>query len=270
MASRLDIGPCRIHLRDAGAGRPVLLLHGLCFDGGMWQGLEDQLVGRHRLLAPDARGHGLTEWPPPQRAIDLDDLADDAARLLDRLEIARAAVVGLSMGGMVAMRLALRHPARVLALGLLSTSAEAEEPAARASYDRINEDSRGKPAAAPVVDFVLALQFSAGFRARAPEAVAGWRQRLLSAADPDGLYQVARAVIRRDSILPRLAELAIPALVLAPAGDTAIAPARGEAIAAAIPGAELVHLPDSGHLAPIERPAEVSRILGDFLARSIR
>ena len=107
---------------------PIVLLHGLLFDGGMWRGQVEPLAALGRVIVFDGPGHGKSE-PPPR--FTMEEHADALFDAFGELGIARAVVVGLSWGGMVAMRLALQHPVKVAGLALLDTSAERQTLAGR-------------------------------------------------------------------------------------------------------------------------------------------
>ena len=101
----------------------IVLLHGLLFDGGMWRAQVEPLAAIGRVLVFDGPGHGRSEAPPP---FSLEDHCEALTDALTALGVDRAVLVGLSWGGMVAMRVAIQHPARVAALALFDTSADAE------------------------------------------------------------------------------------------------------------------------------------------------
>src|SRR3954447_12025991 len=115
---------------DVGAGACVVLIHGHPFDRSLWQPQVDALATVFRVVAPDLRGFG--ESPVTPHTVSMRAYADDVEELLARLDIDRAAVVGLSMGGLVAMELATVHPERYWAVGLVTTTVEPVSPAERA------------------------------------------------------------------------------------------------------------------------------------------
>jgi pimeloyl-ACP methyl ester carboxylesterase len=114
---------------EAGAGPAVVLIHGHPFNRSMWAPQVAALSDGYRVIAPDLRGYG--DSPVTPGTVPMSQLAADVAALLDRLGAARAAVVGLSMGGLVAMELAIADPARWWALGLVATTAQPPGPGAR-------------------------------------------------------------------------------------------------------------------------------------------
>src|SRR6478672_2300392 len=107
------------HYDDLGRGTPVVLVHALGLNTGMWGLQTPVLAQRYRVISYDVRGHGLT--PYSGGAVSIESLADDLLELVDHLELERVAVVGISMGGMISQAFASAHPERVFALALLST-----------------------------------------------------------------------------------------------------------------------------------------------------
>ena len=263
MSSRLiDVGGYSILVYEQGEGPTLVFAHSLTFDSAMWQSVADQLSGRFHVVRIDLPGHGGSGTPG--EVFTLEDIADDVDKVLGVMGIEGAVWAGHSMGGMVGMRLAIRHPSRLRAMALLNTSAEAEIEGARDMFHYVNERSRGKPSDKATVDFVLQLMFSARFLASEPERVAPYRKLLFEPPDAEGTYRAARAVIWRDSVLDQLAAVDMPTLVVTGNGDTAVPASFGETIAAAICGSRLLALDDCGHLSPEERPVEVARALTTF------
>ncbi len=246
--------------QEAGQGDPpVLFIHGYPLDRALWAAQLDGLR-HHRLLAPDLRGFGDSVVGNPP-AVSIDAHADDLAALLERLAIPRAVVVGLSMGGYVALAMAERHRDRLAGLVLIDTRAGADDATGRAGRDAAIATIR---------------------EGRAREVVRGLAGRLFAADTPsadrdpviarmegvpaDGLVAALEAMRDRPdrrSLLPRLAGL--PTLVVVGSDDRITPPAEARAMAGAIPGAELVEVEGAGHLAPVERPDTVNEALQRFL-----
>lgn len=258
----IDIGDgCRLFIREEGKGFPIVLGHSLTFDHEMWEHQLARLAQKYRVIGVDFRGHGKTSNPYGE--ITLDTLADDLARLVDHLQVERVGYCGLSMGGMVGMRLALRHPAKIAALALLNTTAEAEPDEVRVMYDKVNESSRfGEPNEATIA-FVLQLMFSESFRQSHPEVTSKFHHKLRH-PNQEGTYWVARAVIHRESILDAIARIAAPTLVVVSDADNAVPSIYGENIAKQIPGASLERIRGSGHMTAVERADEVTSLLEAF------
>ena len=250
-----------LHCTDSGGrGEAVLLAHAIGFDRRMWDDLAAALAPRHRVIAIDARGHGKS--PLPSRPWSLADMADDAARLLDRLGIARAHWVGLSMGGMVGQAFALAHAERLAKLVIAnSTSSYGSE--GRGMWDeRIRNVSDGGLAA--IRESVAARYFSPAFRAAHPDVVDRVMGRFLET--PAQGYLGCCEAIRELDYLDALARIRAPTLVIAGDLDPGTPPAMSKAIADRVPGARLAVIPGASHLSAVEKPAQFAALVCDFLA----
>jgi 3-oxoadipate enol-lactonase len=255
-----------LHYDDDGPrdGPAVVLLHSLLCDRTMWGPVAADLARTHRVLSLDLRGHGRSS--PASSLYSLETQCDDLPALLDAAGVARATLVGLSWGGMLAMRAALYHPTRVLALGLFDTSAEPEHPIDRARFVAMASAFRAVGLLPAIEAEVNRRMFCDGFLARSPGEV----QRLngqIRGASREGLFQGTLAVATRGDLLPQLSAVAVPTLVVVGDEDRATPPARAERIADAIPGATVERLRGTGHLAAIEQPALVTLALRAFFDR---
>jgi 3-oxoadipate enol-lactonase / 4-carboxymuconolactone decarboxylase len=225
----------------------------------MWDPQVRALRDRFRLLRYDTRGHGRSEVV--DRPTSIEELADDLAGLLDALGIAKAHLVGLSLGGMTGQALALRHPDKLESLVLLATSAylpPAEAWTERAATVR----SKGM---ATIADTVMSRWFTRAFRERAPAIVAAIRERFV-ANDANG-YAICCEAIRDMDLRPAIGAVRTPTLILAGADDPATPVAMMEDIRARISDAEMIIVPRTAHLLNIERPEIVNAHLAAFLAR---
>ncbi|WFE27384.1 3-oxoadipate enol-lactonase [Solwaraspora sp. WMMD791] len=236
-------------------GAPVVLLaNSLGSTRAMWDPQVPVLTDAGlRVLRFDTRGHGRSPVPPGPYT--LDDLGADVLALLDRLELDRVHVVGLSLGGMIGMWLAARAAARVDRLVLCCTSpllGPAQAWVERAATVR----AHGTGA---VADAVAARWFTPGFAARRPEVVAAARD-MIAATPPEG-YAGCCAAIERMDLTGLLGSITAPTLVIAGADDPATPPAHGATIAAGIPGATLRIVDDAAHLATVEQPDVTSRLI---------
>lgn len=223
----------------------------------MWDAQTAALSGPYRCLRYDTRGHGrsaVVEHPA-----GIDDLAGDLAGLLDALEIPKAHVVGLSLGGMTAQAFALAHPDRLLSLTLMATAAHL--PPAEAWEQRAATVCRDGMAA--IADAVIARWFTPPFAEAFPERVASVRDRFLE-LDPRG-YAACCRVIRDMDLRGDIGSITAPTLIVAGADDPATPVALMEDIRASITDSELVVLPRAAHLLAIERADRVNRHLLGFL-----
>src|SRR5215204_5151376 len=221
----------------------------------MWDAQARALSDRYRCLRYDTRGHSRSQVL--DQPITIEDLADDLAGLLDALGVETAHIVGLSLGGMTAQALGVRHPERALSLTLMATSAYLPQ-----GWDERAATVRAHGMGA-IMDAVLARWFTPDFAAASPEAVAPLRARFLE-NDPRG-YAACCEAIRDMDLRSSNAELRAPTLIIAGADDPATPVAMMEDIRSRVPQAELVVLPQAAHILSIERPEAVNRHLAAFL-----
>src|SRR3989442_14770748 len=253
--------PIDLHYGIEGpSGAPVLVLsHALGLSMAMWDPQVAALSREFRVVRYDHRGHGGS--PVPAGPYRIEDLGRDVARLLDRLDLGRVSVCGLSLGGMVGLWLGANAPERVDRLVVCCTAARMpwpEDYAARARLVR----AQGMAA---VADTVIGRWFTPAFLTGRPDLVAGIKARLL-ATPPEGNSATCGALAAMDlrNDLPRIPA---SALVMAGAEDQSTPPEHAEEIARRIPAAELVVIPDAAHLANVEQPEEVTkRILSHLRA----
>ncbi len=260
MTSGLDIHFGIDEAEGASAGM-VVLAGSLGSTAAMWEPQVGPLAECFRVVRYDTRGHGRSPVPPgPYR---IDDLADDLLRLLDRLEVDRAHLVGLSLGGMTAMRVAARNPDRVDRLAVLCTSAllgPAEDWRDRASM--VLSDGT-----AAIADRVVGRWFTDEFAHGNPLIIDSHRSMI--ASTPPGGYAGCCLAIAEMDLRADLAAIAAPTLVIAGAQDPATPPEQLQAIAAGIAGARFEILDPGAHLVSAERPDAVNRLLLEHLAGEV-
>lgn len=251
--------PERLHAELSGPpdGPPVLLGGSLGSDAGMWE-RQAPLAARHRLIAFDHRGHGRSPVAPPP--YEIGDLGADVLAVMDRLGIARAAYVGLSLGGMVGIWLAAHAPERVTKLVLVCTAAYLPPPAAWRERAAAVLDA-GSPE--PIADAVVDRWLTPGGAAREPGVRA--RLRATLAATDATAYAACCGAIERMDLRGDLGRIAAPTLVVSGAEDQAAPLARQAEIAAGIPDARHEVIPHAAHLAAVEQPAAVNQLIGAFL-----
>jgi len=247
------------HRIDGPAGAPVVVLSGsLGSTMEMWDDQMPALAG-YRVVRYDHRGHGGSPVPPGPYTIA--ELGDDALALLDRLGIERCTWVGLSLGGMVGMALAVRAPERFERLVLACTTA------GPVPWDLWTERAAAVRAGGTGTMVESGLE-----RWLTPDAPAATRERLramLGATPPEG-YAACCEAIRGHDVSARLGEIRAPTLVIAADGDPSTPPAELARIRDGIPGARMVLLEHARHLANIERPEAFDRALTGFLDDGMR
>lgn len=237
---------------------PVLLLgNSVGTTPRVWDAQFPVLAKHFRVVRFDHRGHG-TSWAPPG-PWSIADLGRDVLDLLDELGIERASFAGLSIGGMVGIWLAAHAPARIDRLVLMCTSAHLDAESAwrqRAATVR----SSGM---AVIADAVVARWFTPGFAARRPNVVDEFTE-MLAGIPPQGYAGCCEALATVD-LRADLAAVRAPTLVVSAACDLAIPPAHGRRIADAIGGSRFVVVDDAAHIAPVEQPDRLTRVLLDHL-----
>ncbi len=255
------MSPVELYCADSGGGgEPVLLAHAIGCDHRMWEDVTAALASRHRVVAIDARGHGRS--PVPRRPYSLAAMADDAVRVLDRLGIERAHWVGLSMGGMVGRAFALSHPGRLGKLVLANTTGS-YGPDGRASWDqRIRLVREGGLAA--IRDLVAERYFSQAFLAQHRDVVERVMGRFLE-TPVEGYLGCCEAIRELDSA-GSLEAIRAPTLVVAGELDRGTPPAMSRAIAERVPNARMAVIAGASHLSAVEKPAEFTALVRDFLA----
>lgn len=248
-----------LHYTVTGAGPPLVLAHALGCDSGMWDGIIGPLSERHTVMRYDGRCHGQSDTVAEPFAIE--DLVADLVRLLDDLRWPSASLVGLSMGGMVAMGLAIASPERVRKLVLANTTSRYPEAARPMWEERIRlarEEGMGA-----VADIASARLFSPAFAAASPHVVERYRSQLLS-TDARAYAECCAAVARVD-FDGALRNVQAQTLVIAGGADVAAPASMTGALASGIRGARHAVLEGAGHLSAVEGPAEFAALVRAFL-----
>jgi len=245
-------------------GEPVLFVHGLFFSAAHWRPQMDALEGEYEVVAIDLRGQHRSEAPEDQAGYGLWNQVEDVLGIINGLGIAPVHYVGLSMGGMIGMRLALTRPDVLRSLTLMDTTARAEDP------DRVDVSNTTRSLAlSGELERILAVipQSFLGeeFIAQHPDQVETWIDSLRK-GNVEGFMRALGGVIQRDDVTDRLGEIKLPTLVIHGGNDVLIELFKGEELAAKIPGARLEVIEGAGHQSNVDHPAEVARLIKDFLA----
>lgn len=236
----------------------VVLSHSLAADKSMWAPQIPVLTDRYRVLAYDHRGHGETEAAPAPYTME--QLAGDAAGLIEALDVAPVLFVGLSLGGMVGQILGGAHPKTVSALVLCDTASIMPTDIWE---ERIN-GARAQGMAA-LAQPTSERWFTAPFHEREPDIVEGIKDGI-RATPIEGYIGCSEAI--RDMDLREVRKrIAVPTLVMVGADDPATTPDAARDIVSAVPGAELVIIEEAAHLSNVEQPAAFNDALMEFLGR---
>jgi pimeloyl-ACP methyl ester carboxylesterase len=264
-AGALEVQGCRLAFHVEGAGPPIVFIQGVGVCGRGWTPQVSELRARFACLHFDNRGMGSSQ--PAGRPITVEQMADDALALMSHSGWESAHVVGHSLGGPVALDLALRHAGRVRSLSLLCTIARGAD-ATRLSWRMLSIGFRSRigPRRARRRAFMEIVMPRGAVPDSEADRVAGELAKLFGhdlADQPPIAMPQLRALRRYDATgrLPRLA--GIPTLVLSAAHDPIAPPRFGRALAASIPGARFVEFPDAAHGLPIQHAAAVNTLLAE-------
>ena len=259
----VTVNGTRMSYTDTGGdGTPVVLLHAFPLHAGMWQAQIDVLGDRYRVIAPDLKGFGGSEAPDDPEAYSMDGYADDVGGLLDELGIAKAVVVGLSMGGYVAFAFLRRHRDAIAALVLADTRAEARSPEGkeRRSAQQVQVREQGT---AGLIEGLAGALLGEATREHQPQVVA--RAKELMDNPPAGFIGGLEAMKNRPDSSGDLAGIAVPTLVIVGENDGVTPPDAARRIHEHVGGSRLVVVPGVGHLSNLESSEAFTNALEEFL-----
>lgn len=254
----------RLYVDVRGEGPPIVLWHSVLCDGQMWSTIPAELSRAHTVINVDGPGHGRSSRI--DHAYDLDDCVDAAITALDACGVDRVVWCGLSWGGMVGMRLALRCPERLRGLVLIDSNADKEVREKLPSYRVMAAITRLLGPIPLILDRIEPIFLSPHTIRTNRALVADFRRRVTS-MDRGSIRRVLDAVIfGRQDLRPRLSEITTPTLVIVGEDDIATPRSRSDDIVSRIRGARLVTIPRAGHLSAWEQPDAVREALEAFLA----
>lgn len=265
--NKIQVGGLAISLDDVGAGEPVVLIHGLACGRRMWFHQVRALRRRFRVIAYDQRGHGHTDAPADAKNYSPRHLARDLAGLLDALGIARAAIVGFSLGGGPALALATSAPHRVSRLVLADVGAGADDMWRSQWLARRWSELIDKGDTDELVADMLRSEF---FKRYAGQSRRGrcHMASLIRATPPIGLRHILTEVLAKRNSLFRmktaLSTVDVPTLILAGRHDY-VCRVSSRHLADSIPNATLEWIEDAGHMSPLENPKLFTARLEAFL-----
>jgi 3-oxoadipate enol-lactonase len=256
---------CRIFTRAVGADQSkswLVLSNSLACDHTMWTGELDWLTDTHRVLLYDTRGHGRSAEPSGR--IDLVDLVADVVAILDRHGIGTAVHMGLSMGGMTGLGLALSDTPRISAVICCNARSDAPPPFVNMWADRISRvEGQGLNS---IFDDTLARWVSPGRLADSPSEAARL-EAMFYRTSPAGYVACARALQKLD-YRRYLSRISIPALFVAGEDDVAAPADVMRDMADAVPGAQFAVVPGARHLSNIDDPAGFRAAVEPFLKQA--
>lgn len=265
--SGLDINTDRF-----GDGPQLLLLHGFTGSIGAWQGIPERLGESFGVVAIDIIGHGGTSAPGDPERYRIERAVEDLLALLDRLGIERTAVLGYSMGGRVALHLALAAPERVTSLVLESAApgiADPDQRAARVESDETLARMIEEHGLEAFIDYWESIPLFASQRSLPDEARRRQRALRLSQS-PAGLANSLRGMGAgaMEPVSDRLGEYPMPVLYLAGEHDEKYREI-GREMVSGMPDAEYREIPGAGHTIHLEQPEEYVRLVSEYLQHTV-
>ncbi len=261
----LNVNGASIYYEEQGTGpETIVFAHGLLWSGRMFDDQVNALKDRYRCITFDFRGQGQSEITAA--GYDMDSLAEDAAALIKALNCAPCHFLGLSMGGFIGQRLAIRHAELLKSLMLLETTADPEPKENVPRYRMLNFIGRWF-GLGTVANKVMPIMFGQKFLndASRSQLKALWKKRL-SDNNRIGMTRAVKGVIDREGVYEQLDSIKVPTLIIVGDQDVATVPAKAERMHERIAGSKLVVIPGAGHTSTVEEPAAVNRALEEFLS----
>ena len=263
--TRIQINNIQLSYTDTGgAGRPIVLIHGYPFNRSLWTEQIPALSDSYRVIAPDLRGFGDSD--ASQDPSTMNSLAADVALLMDHLEIPRATIGGLSMGGYVALAFYKQFASRVRALVLADTRAQADTEEAKQTRAQQAEKALSEGMAG-IADAMLPKLLTPETVSKRPEIVKFIRDMMLK-TKPEGAAAALRGMAERNDQTELLPKISVPTLIVVGAEDAITPVADSEKMHHAIRGSRLVVLDHAGHVSNVERPQQFNDALLHFLTQS--
>jgi 3-oxoadipate enol-lactonase len=249
---------------DVGSGNAVLFIHGHPFDRTMWLPQVQSLRWKYRTIAPDLRGYGESACGS-ESVYTQEKFAEDLVRLLDHLSVTRACIVGLSMGGQIAMEFVRAFPDRTAAVVLAATLPQAETPEGVTHRNRMADRLLAEGMALAGSEMLSKLIGPTSLKRRPSIATAVYR--MICATEPAGAAAALRGRALRRDYRESLTQIKTPCLIVLGTDDVYSTVDEAEMMHAAIPNSKLEIFSDIGHMPNLEDEDRFNRHLHELLAR---
>ena len=264
MASHLVNG-VRYYYEERGSGDQVIFFgHGLMYH---WRIFEPQMeyfaAKGFRCIAIDWRGQGQTEGGGTLDDYSMYRLGADAYQLLSDLGITRVHWVGVSMGGMIGLRLYPKHPELFLSFTLIDSSA-GDAPELLDGYRQMGDAYLAYGLIPPLREGLDAVFYTPKMTERHPQVLAYWHAYWTN-ADRESLYKAIIPVIDRDDVTNTISQIAVPTLILVGVEDMSTPPAKSEAMQQLIANAQLRYIDDASHMSILEQPEAITAAMAEFI-----
>jgi pimeloyl-ACP methyl ester carboxylesterase len=261
--AQLNIGGTNLAFDDNGSGRPLILLHGYPFNRTLWDGQVAALKNNYRVITPDLRGFGESEGSAEAATMAL--MAQDVAGLMDALDIPRAIVGGLSMGGYVVLAFYKQFSNRVDALVLADTRPQADTEEGKQNRfkqrEQILREGMGLTA-----DTMLPKLLTPETISTRPNVVNHIRNMIMT-TQPAGAVAALMGMASREDQTDLLPQISVPTLIVVGREDPITPVADSELMHEHIAGSQLVILEDAAHVSNLEQPESFNSLLKSFLGR---
>ncbi|HSK64043.1 MAG TPA: alpha/beta fold hydrolase [Pyrinomonadaceae bacterium] len=257
----VNVGDIQLAYTDTGLGQPVVLLHGYPFNRSLWNEQVNALSNSFRVITPDLRGLG--ESDAAQGPATMNRMAQDVAALLDHLEISRAVIGGLSMGGYVVLAFYKQFPARVRSLILADTRAQADTEEGKQTRFQQAEKARAEGMAG-IADSMLPKLLTPETVSKRPDVVKRVRDMMLK-TKPEGAAGALLGMAEREDQTSLLSQVSCPTLILVGREDPITPVADSEKMHSEIAGSRLVVIENAAHVSNLERTDQFNEELMRFL-----
>lgn len=247
----MELKPVDLYYEEHGQGIPVFFLHGFPFDHTIWQPIIPLLKEEARLIFPDLRGFGRS--PVTDDIYTMRLQAEDIRRLMDRLGLQKAILVGHSMGGYVTLAFAHAYPSRVCGLGLVASQAAADSAERRQARYKLAESVTRKGARVVASEMVNNLT--------PKKELLKPIKNLILQAQPAGIVGALKGMAERWDMTGSLSAISVPAVVIAGLADQLLPLDKTQTTAQMLPKGWLVEIQDAGHMVMLEEPDQVADAL---------
>jgi len=260
----IKLKAANLYYEDEGKGKETIVFgHSLMFSLRMFDDQVNFLKSAYRCVRFDFRGQGKSEVTP--NGYDLDNLTEDVAELIRALGCNPCHFIGFSMGGMVALRLAVRYPELIKSLVLIDTSSE-PEPTENMGKNKLMVWISRYLGMRLVANRIMSMFFGESFLMdlKRKELKKTWTNNLL-ANDRIGITRAVKGVLNRQGISEDLSRITLPTLILVGENDILTTYDKAEIMKKGIKNSELKVVPRAGHMSPVEEPDIVNDLIGEFL-----
>jgi 3-oxoadipate enol-lactonase len=249
---------------NRGKGNPVIFIHGFPFNKNMWNSQIDALL-YHHCIAYDIRGFGNSTAGSDEFSIDL--FADDLDDIMNLLETESAVICGLSMGGYIALRAAVKYPHRIKGLILWDTQCIADTPEGREKRYKVIEQIEASGLNAYAEASVKNLFCEKSFADNNPNIDV--IKHMILNSSPSSVIATLKALANRSETCSYLSDINVPTLILCGREDKITPPAQAEVLHSGMKGSSLKIIEDAAHVSNLEQPALFNEAIGEFLKTSL-